>query len=587
MRKVPKLPFLWNGSPLSVGRTRHEMLPNLAALRLTPTGANDGEASSPDSKRQKVEGEEDAQGDDGDDDDESEGEEEEEWKPEDPTKPPPWRDPLEVPPEWWRELCRDDYRASDFEAKKTGGISSELWPEDVERWPGYGSRTLPPNLSRNAQKVGERKNAKVDWTKPIVERPYKWEIKPCQYVGMKTGYVYFRTLEQALAAMYWAQKKKPEDRTHEEIMVAFRLESEFAKCLQKEFDAMPGYDMHILNEGTKADILVKRSADDDKWWQVQLKVSNRWCKTRRWAFAWNDGNYDGMMFLCHTPEGPKDVPRSWFYDGALFGKGRYVKSGLTISGGKSEEQENKWDTVGWTPNPKKADDLAKFNDKTRGKLLLDKCDEAEGERCKAAAEMLVALLEKYASEGWLTSTTKAAAAHHFASESHAKERESLEFLMRKYGYKEPPLHQLHYDLVEVRDDGTVVKTFQVKSRSMWSIQKAWGKGQKSGITTQVKRHGGSVGEKVYVAYEKGDYDDLIFLLFDEKAHGWHEWRIEDAPTVMAGQKAFTFHFPKEWFDKPWASGGYYGSPPKDFDSETIKRAKHTFTSTEQALSLVA
>ena len=584
------------------------MLPNLAALRLTPTGANDGEASSPDSKRQKVDGEEgegagagsgsaemsivdglaieevlnrDAAALDAQSDEFEEGEGEAEWQPEDTTKPKPYKPYDKPPPEWWLEECRKAYRASDFEEKKrvSNGVRSELWPWDVERWPDYGSHIFPVNLSRGGQRVGPRDGSWIDFTKPA-KRPYKWEINCGAYVEYpqkKTVYEHFATLEQALAAMYWTQKKKPEDRTYEDIMVAFRLESEFAKCLQKEFDAMPGYDMHILNEGTKADILVKRSADDDKWWQVQLKVSNRWCGMKRWAFAWNDGNYDGMMFLCHAPDGPKGVPRSWFYDGALFGKGRYVKSGLTISAGKGEEQGKKWDTVGWTPT--RLEDEGEFNSKTNGKLLLDKCDEAQPESCKAAAKMLVDLLEEQASKGWLTSTTKAAAARHFASESHAKERESIEFLMSKYGYKEPPLHQLPYDLVETRDDGTEVK-FQVKSRTMWSMQKQWAKYSKSGVTFSVSKNGGSVGKKVHVAYKKGDYDDLIFLLFDEQARGWHEWRLANAPTVMNGKTTLTLHFPKEWFDKPWASGGYYGPLPKTVNRDAAgNKATYIFTPT--------
>ena len=595
------------------------MLPNLAALRLTPTGANDGEASSPDSKRQKVdeegEGGEgsgsaevsiidglaieevinrdaavlDAQGNGGDDDgkfSEEKGEEEEvKWQPEHPSRPKPFESDSEMPPAEWLEKCRNAYRVEDFVTKATGKEGSQMWEEDAERWDKDDERwgekgeakRLPTNLYRNAKRQGRGGPFLWDQPKENSTDRYRWDSRQCLYVN-QTGWRNFRTLEQALAAIYWTQKAAPEVKTYEQKEEALGLEAVFADCLKKEFDAMAGYDMHILNESTKADVLVRRSKDGNKWWQVQLKVANRWCKKKKWSFALSSGAYDGMVFLCHALEGPNDVPCSWFYDGALFGKGKYLAGNLTISAEK-DERETKWTTVGWEPT--RPGDWPKFNEKARGRLLRAKCNEVKPDRCKAAAQTLVKLLEHPANEGWLTFTTKEEAASNFASKSHAMEWEGLQFLMSKYGYEQPRKHQLPYDLEEKDGDGTVVKTFQVKSRSMQSIRKAWDEHRgDTGTTVKVAKHGSKTTGKEHVAYEAGDYDDLIFLLKDEQAGGWHEWRIANAPTtVMENKQSLRFHFPKGWVDNSSASGDPHVPPHGDFNSEAIKGATYKFTRT--------
>ena len=346
---------------------------------------------------------------------------------------------------------------------------------------------MPTNLTRNPHRRRKKKNEtekpKLDYTVHPAKRDkpgeftYLWQHKPGQYKGTEKNSTAFRTLEQALAAMYWAEKTQHVAKTKEEKNAARQLEPDFASCLWEEFSQNEKYEAHIMNESTKADMLVRERVPDGKtddnsnWWQVQLKVSERGRDGQRWSFAWEDGNYDGMIMLCHTPDGPEKRPHSWFYDGYLFGKGKYLESSLTIC---TTKDGTKWDTLGWKPKETSVDEVKRFKDLApRGRLLLDMCDEEEGDRCKAAAKMLVALFEKHKEDDWFPYTSKDKAARHFASKSHLLEWSGICFLKGKYKYKDPPMPQMPYDLVEKRDDGTEVR-IQVKQRGSKAIRKAWG-----------------------------------------------------------------------------------------------------------------
>lgn len=304
-----------------------------------------------------------------------------------------------------------------------------------------------------------------------------------------------------------AQRETPEARRARNLAKrggGSQQERAFAMRLRVAFEGI-GWECHILNDFTLADVLVRPKAAEgtvpvDQWHCVQLKTTaDRASGENKWSFS-QVSHYGRMLVACHALAGPTLKPRTWLYDGTMLET--YVPSGtLNVAPG------GVWDTD------------------VEGRLL-DKCEADDAEACaRETARLIVRHVRNY------PTTTMEAAQWTFEDARHFDEFASLSFLMRlaeEEGVCKrtlPEAQQAHHDLDETHLDTGTKRRLQAKGAQLRCRRVD---GRPSTIPTASGLHvvlHKRIGDKKAGPYNPDDFDVLVVVWRDVACDLWHVWRI--------------------------------------------------------------
>jgi len=280
------------------------------------------------------------------------------------------------------------------------------------------------------------------------------------------------------------------------------MERAFAERLRVAFDGL-GWECHILNDFTRADVLVRpREGEDDAWYSLQLKTTaEKSVGTNMWHFA-NVSRYGRMLVVCHALQGPStDRPCTWVYDGETLSQ--HLPSG----------------SLGVTPN-------GVWDNPSKGRLL-GKCDGDDLEACaRETAQLLIRLLER----DDYPRTTMQDAQWTLEKPSHFAEYASLHMLTLRADpsvciLTQPEEQQPHHDLVETCTTTGAVRRLQGKTaHPHWRKADGTASVHATGAglrVTLVK----NIGDRKMGPYAPDDFDDLVVTWRDVVCDKWHVWRI--------------------------------------------------------------
>ena len=290
------------------------------------------------------------------------------------------------------------------------------------------------------------------------------------------------------------------------------LERAFAQRLLHAFESL-GWECHILNDFTLADILVRPRGDGkNTWYWVQLKTCTE-CNSRgQWHFN-NVSHYGRMLVVCHALKGPTRIPGThdefkpctWVYDGETLA--RHIPCGqLDVTPGKTYV----WDDVSM-------------------RRLLAKCDADDLEACAVETAVLIKTL-LLATPTYYPRTPKHVAKWTFESPNHFAEFVSLNFLMRSADASVctvalPEAQQPTYDLEETCKATQEMLRLQAKMAHL-HCRKIDGSASyapsRSGLEVITMKN---IGDRKHGPYGPNDFDHLVAVWRDVTCGLWHVWRI--------------------------------------------------------------
>ena len=290
-------------------------------------------------------------------------------------------------------------------------------------------------------------------------------------------------------------------------------ERAFAQRLQNAFESL-GWECHILNDFTLADILVRpRDDGENTWYWVQLKTTAGRCiSDEKWQFN-KVSNYGRMLVVCHALRGPTSIPGTddtckpctWVYNGETLTR-HLPSGGLGVTPGKT----NVWDNV------------------AEGRLLA-KCeaDDLEACACETAALITTLLLETPA---YYPRTPKHEAEWRFEFSNHFAEFASLYFLMQSAEASvctvalpeaQAPPHDLEETCKATKEMLRLqAKTPQLRCRNVDGTASTHP--TFSGLRVSLFK---SIGDRKVGPYGPNDFDVLVVVWRDVLCHLWHVWRI--------------------------------------------------------------
>lgn len=300
-------------------------------------------------------------------------------------------------------------------------------------------------------------------------------------------------------------------------------ERAFADRLRVAFELF-GWECHILNDFTLADVLVRpRNCEYDSWFWLQLKTAaQKTVGTNYWHFG-QVSHYGKMVVVCHALQGPdKGRPCTWMYNGKKLAR-HLPSGGLNVTSG------GVWD------NP------------SEGRLL-GKCDADDLAACaRKTAQLLIQLLER----DDYPRTTKQHAQWTFESPAHFTELASLHMLMQRADpavctLTLPEEQQPHHDLVETCT-GRVQRLQEKGAHPFWRKTNgaALVRAAQSGLQVNVTKN---IGDRKWGPYGPNDFDALVVTWRDVLCDRWHVWRIPMADLPLDKKTgnlytAITVHVP--------------------------------------------
>ena len=315
-------------------------------------------------------------------------------------------------------------------------------------------------------------------------------------------------------------------------------ERAFAQRLRVAFESL-GWECHILNDFTLADILVRpRDDGEDTWYWVQLKTTTKRNSESKWHFS-KVSHYGRMLVVCHALEGPTRIPGTndkfkpctWIYNGETLTW--HLPSGsLNVSPGPNTE----WD------------------DMAEGRLLA-KCEADDLEACalETAALIKTLLLQTPA---YYPRTPKDEAEWTFEQPTHFAEFASLHFLMQSAEASvctvalpgaQQPLHDLEETCQATQEMLRLqAKTPQLICRNTDGTASSTPKS--SGLLVTLQK---AIGDKKKGPYGPSDFDVLVVVWRDVRCHLWHVWRIpikkipRNPPETGNLVTGITVHVPKD------------------------------------------
>ena len=319
-------------------------------------------------------------------------------------------------------------------------------------------------------------------------------------------------------------------------------ERAFAQRLRVAFESL-GWECHILNDFTLADILVRPRDGEDTWYWVQLKTTAERGSRDTWTFV-DVSHYGRMLVVCHALKGPTRIPGTndkfkpctWVYNGETLTH-HVPGGGLSVSPGKT----NVWD------------DVAKG-------LLLAKCEADDLEACalETAALITTLLLQ---TPGYYPRTPKDEAEWTFESPAHFAEFASLYFLMQSAEASvctvalpeaQQPLHDLEETCKATQEMLRLqAKTAQLRCRNVDGTASAIP--MSSGLQVSLQKN---IGDMKHGPYEPNDFDVLVVVWRDVLCHLWRVWRIpigkitRNPPETGNLVTGITVHVPKD-VPLPW------------------------------------
>jgi len=305
------------------------------------------------------------------------------------------------------------------------------------------------------------------------------------------------------------------------------MERAFAERLRVAFELF-GWECHILNDFTLADVLVRpREGMDDAWYHLQLKTTaEKGVGRNQWQFG-NVSHYGRMLVVCHALQGPNaGRPCTWIYDGETLAQ--HLPSGhLDVT------------PLGVWDNPSKG-------------RLLGKCDAGDLETCaRETAQLLMTLLER----DDYPRTTMQDAQWTLEHANHFAEYASLHMLTQRADpavctLALPEEQQPHHDLVETCTATGAVQKLQGKTaQPYWrkTDGKASAHATTAGLHVSLKKN---IGDKKTGPYAPDDFDDLVVTWRDVRCDRWHVWRIPMAQIPIDEQtgnlvNTITVHVPMD------------------------------------------
>lgn len=342
-----------------------------------------------------------------------------------------------------------------------------------------------------------------------------------------------------------AQRETPEARRVRNLAKSggnLEMERAFAMRLRTAFEGI-GWECHILNDFTLADVLVRPKATEgtapvNQWYCVQLKTAAGRSKyTNMWHFG-QVSHYGHMLVACHALVGPTLKPQTWLYEGTMLGT--YLPSGhLSVSPG------GVWDTD------------------VEGRLL-GKCEAGDAEACAGeTAKLIVEHVRNY------PTTTMEAAQWAFEDQRKFDEFASLSFLMRlaedegvcerTLPEAQAPPHDLEETCLRTRTTLRLqAKGTQLHCRRVDGRPSA--RPTASGLQVVLRK---SSGDHKKGPYDFDDFDVLVVVWRDVACDVWHVWRIPmdqlpRDPKTDKLRQAIAVHLPQSMYRDEDA----HGPPPK-------------------------